>query len=140
MSTCGAGSSPGFSRTFERNSSIALRLFHSTPESSSAIDTSGRPRVSSKAVWIGVPAAMHDPVPEGIVAFASTRLMPVTPQSSSIWELFWVTAAYSVGLLVIEGGVAGVAAYFQASPPMLSGTSPGASFQLAGSARLPVPR
>ncbi len=62
--------------------------------------------------------------------------MPVTPHSSSICELFFVTAAASVGLLA---GVAGVAANFQPRLPTLLGVSPGASFQLAGSPGVPVP-
>jgi len=79
---------------------------------------------------------MHEPVAAGIVALASTRLMPVTPHSSSICELFFCTATASAGLAV---GDFGVAANFQASPPTLLGSCPGASFQLEGSLALPLP-
>ena len=112
---------------------------HSIPESSSPIETSGRPSVTSNAVRIGVPAAMHEPVPEGIVACASTRLMPVTPHSSSCWELFCVTATLPAGSDSFEGGVAGVPANFHPSPPTLLGVWPGWSAQVDGSDAVPSP-
>jgi hypothetical protein len=137
MSTFGAGSSPTLSITFARRLDMSPLLFHLIPESSSPIETSGRPTVTPNAVCVGVPAAMHEPVPAGIVAWASTRLIPVTPHSSSLWELSFCVWAASTGLVV--DGVAGVAPNFHPSPPRLLGTCPGASFQLAGSPGLPVP-
>jgi hypothetical protein len=128
-----------FSSTFLRSWIMSPESFHLMPESSSPMATSGRPRVTWKAVFTGLPAATQDPVPEGNVAWASTRLMPVTPQSSSCWELFWVMAWYSAGLDFCAGGIAGVAANFQARPPRLPGTWPGASAQLAGSPAVPSP-
>src|SRR5580700_255479 len=119
---------------------MAPELFHSIPESSSAIVTSGRPTVTSNPVLTALPAVMHEPVSPGIVAFKSTRLMPVTPHSSSCWELFCVMLAYSAGLDSFDGGIAGVAAYFHVLPSTLVGTSPGASFQLEGSDSVPLPR
>jgi hypothetical protein len=80
---------------------------------------------------------MHDPLPAGIVACASTRLIPVTPHSSSVCELFFCVSNASAGF--VADGVAGVAANFQPRPLRLLGTSPGASFQLGGSPGLPVP-
>ena len=95
--------------------------FHLMPESSSPIATSGRPTVTSNPVLTGVPAAIQEPVAEGIVACESTRLMPVTPQSSSCWELFCSIDIFSPGTFWTLGS-AGVAANFQPSPPMLVGT------------------
>ena len=68
MSTFGAGSSPGLSKSFARSMLIAPLSFHLMPESSSAIATSGRPTVTSIAVWTGLPAAMQEPVAAGNVA------------------------------------------------------------------------
>ena len=135
MSTFGAGSSPVLSSTFLRTELMAPASFHSMPESSSAIATSGRPTLTSKAVFTGLLAAIQEPVSGGKVACASTRLMPVTPHSSSSWELFFVTATASVGSL----GSAGVAANFHARPPTLVGVCPGASFQLEGWPGVPSP-
>src|SRR3977135_4743991 len=101
--------------------------FHLMPESSSPIETSGRPSVTPKAVLTGPPAALHEPVADGKLAWASTRLMPVTPHSSSCWELFCVMPWYSDGSDCCDGGIAGVAANFQPRPPRLLGTWPGAS-------------
>src|SRR6476659_1400098 len=109
------------------------------PESSSPIDTSGRPSVTSNPVFTGVPAAMHDPVSAGKVACESTRLIPVTPQSSSACELSCVVPSHSEGFDSFDGGMLGVAANFQPRPPRLAGTCPGASAQLPGLPALPSP-
>ena len=102
------GSSPALSSTFLRSCSMSPASFHLMPESSSPIETSGRPSVTSKAgLAPGVPAAMHEPVPDGNVACASTRLMPVTPHSSSCWELFCVIAWSFGRVRFFDGGVAG---------------------------------
>ena len=86
-STFGAGSSPGLSQIFLRTAVIAPTLFHSIPESSSEMRTSGRPSVCSNAVFTELPAVTHEPVPAGKLALASTRLMPRIPHSSSLFPL-----------------------------------------------------
>ncbi len=128
MSSRGAGSSPGFSQIFLRTAVIAPALFHSIPESSSEIRTSGRPRVVSNAVLIGVAAATHEFVPAGNVALPSTTLIPRMPHSSSL-RPFTVASLW--------GLCSGVAASFQLSPKLL-GATPGGSFHVVGSWGLPV--
>ncbi len=64
----GVGSSALLRRTLRRRSFIAPRLFHSIPESSTAIVTSGRPTVVCQAV--------------STAALASTTCAPRTPKSS----------------------------------------------------------
>ena len=128
MSSRGAGSSPGFSQIFLRTAVIAPALFHSIPESSSEISTSGRPSVTSKAVRIGLPAGTQEFVPAGNVAFESTTLIPRIPHSSSLFEL-------TVASLCVL--CSGVAASFQLSPKLL-GATPGGSFQVVGSCGFPL--
>jgi hypothetical protein len=74
-----------------------------------------------------LPAATHELVPAGKLAFASTMLIPRIPHSSSLLPL---TATWLWGLF------SGVAANFQLSPKLL-GAAPGGSFQVVGSDSLP---
>ena len=86
----GTGSSPLLSRTLKRRSFITPASFHITPESSSAIVTSGRPVVMVHAVFA--------------VGLVSNTLAPRTPFSSHGW---WLTGS-------LPGS--GVAEYFQSLP------------------------
>src|SRR5947209_19762778 len=120
MSCRGAGSSPGLTRTFARRSVIALLSFHSMPESSTAIVTSGRPVLYCQPVCTGLGAQ----VPPGCVGVSSAMLAPRTPHSSSAWLL-------TVALL---GLFSGVAANFQSTPELNSlGTVGGATLNVCGS-------
>ncbi len=117
---------------------MSFGLLQMIPESSSAMLTSGRPTDTWKAVWIGVPAAMQELVPEGIVALGSVMLIPMTPHSSSICEFTFSISAASTGSLA--GGIAGVAPKCcVSSVPRFVTVSPGASFHVDGSPALPLP-
>jgi hypothetical protein len=97
------------------------------PKSGTSMTTSGRPVVSSQAVWIG-PCA-H--VPAGWSTMASTRLMPRIPHNSSRW-------LFTVAVIGLESGLSGVAASFQSAASLKSfGTTPGASRNVSGLCGLP---
>ncbi len=104
---------------------MAALSFHSMPESSTAMTTSGRPVLTCQAVrtapWAQVEA--------GCTGSASTRLMPRIPHiSSACWFTFRTSG--------FPSGLAGVPDSRQ-SPVSLnsSGTCPGARCQPPG----PVP-
>src|SRR5205807_8853868 len=108
-----------------RRSVIAEALFHSMPESSTAIRTFGCPVVNCHAVLTGCPARQ----PTGCVIGASTMLAPRTPHSSSSLPLI------SRSLCVV---CSGVAENFQSTPPENSlGTVPGGNLNVCGSRALP---
>ena len=82
---------------------------------------------------------MHEPVPAGIVALASTRLMPGhAAQLVRLRVVFRASAPLRPGCSPAASPASRRTS--SASPPRLLGTCPGASFQLAGSPALPLPR
>ena len=134
----GAGSSPALMSTFLRSWRMSPASFHMMPESSSPIATSGRPTVTLKPVCSGVPAAMQEPVPDGMVGMRVDEAHARHAAQLVLLGVVLFDLSRSPGTFSFLGS-AGVAANFQPRPPRFVGTCPGASAQLAGSPGDPSP-